>query len=321
MFYHNDKLSVPFVSVIITGPPKVGKTRLAGQFTKPMFLDVDDGAGHTGAPRITFEHSPSGFSAYNNVLAEVARLRPGEDGYLHYKSQYTNSQEVVVGTIVLDSVSEWQNIAGLGIKAPEPAKSTPQKGKRPISKFEYYGQIKTLLRQPLADMRSIWANRVYVVHSQERAEDEYGEITRLGMAIEGSQRDILPAHADLILTVWHDALKGSTVVVTKERRIGNTIVSAGDRYNLFGGETVPLYQDGDINPEIVRVIESITTRKQVEMAPWESWKTWGDITTWVSEGGRPAEGLADFLKEKVPGPFNIEKAKAYWQALEDYGKQ
>lgn len=269
-FPPTDSPRVSHATVLILGEPKLGKTLLAATWPRPYFLDVDDGAGHTKAPRMTFPKSPAGFKLLEGEVKRLANLKPGDDGLLDHTVEGTSFK---VGTVVLDSVTEAQLLAGLGIKTGSDTR-------------RYYGDLRKAMLGMMTTFRAIHAHLILVCHAKARM-DEESKLTFVGIDLEGSIRDTLPKWVDLAMHVVADPMQPARrTIITQPTRKSNTVYFAGDRYHLFEGKEYDLWAGDQINAAMAQHVLQICMgglRPQAEQAgPWIEWKSWMDIENWTA---------------------------------------
>lgn len=330
-FAPQETVEVPFATVIIMGDPKLGKTRLAAQFPRPYFLDVDNGAAHTGSPRMTFEKNARGYAECVAEIKRLALLKPGADGLLHHK---VDGFEFPIGTVVLDSISEFQVLAAAMLI-------------RGADTRKFYGDLRYAVRDPITMFRSIDANLVIVAHTatktEERSAGKHKEVWDwVGVGLEGSVRDDLLKWVDLMLNIVNDPQKGQQYIITRETTIGQRIFQAGDRYNLFHGQQLPLLVNDNLNPEVVPTILGIVaggSRKDTAAQQDDSGKqsssyvpAWQRILQkagrnankglsalleWVEENGHDPQEARDLLSERF-GRFDLAAIKEMVAALEEF---
>jgi hypothetical protein len=210
-----------------------------------------------------------------------------------------------------------QNYARLKIEA----------GGKMWNRQRFYGNLLDEMRDFITLARSVNAHLVMNVHTKTTLEEEGEGKSKttwewVDIRLEGSIRDLLPGWADVILYLVNEPKRGERFVLTQETRLGNRIYMAGDRYHIFEGKRLPLYRNGDLNPEIVSKILAITEGGQrvAEVEPWKAWTAWDDIAAWVSENGRDVQEAKDVLAEKSPG-FSAAKFGDYYTILTGFWKE
>lgn len=216
-------------TVMILGQPGTGKTRLAGTFPKPLFIDIDKGAstairGKKSPNRIQLNMSASTRREVKTILNKLSTCEP-EDGVITYEIE---GQEVEIGTVVIDTLSALQEACQI---------YEVMQGAR-VMDWDKYDVLLSLMQELVPEWQNLPVHAVINCHSKKRdAEGEQWDEVKPNLA--GSIRDRLPKWFDLILhlTVGKNGVR---YVITDEVVINGVKYLAKDRH----GELNHLLEEG-----------------------------------------------------------------------------
>ncbi len=225
--------AIPYATLLLVGDSGAGKTLLASQMPDAFFLDIESGAHHTGCPRITFDRTGASYNEVINLLKGLARIKPSEDGLLHWKPSGA-PQEFAIGTLVIDSVDELQGIVGKTIT---------------VTGHRYWGQMLDKMRKVFDLARCCGCHLVFVAHTREYKPSEeeikkYQAIPSVGLALQGQVRDKVPNWVDVALNLIVED-DGSKTLISERKIIRGRSYYAKDRYHVFNGETYQIRFDNE----------------------------------------------------------------------------
>jgi hypothetical protein len=177
--------------VMILGRPGVGKTRLAGTFPHPLFLDVDHGAssalrGGESPNRLVFDINQRTRRDVKGVITRLANQEVSDDGLIHY--QVENGPEIKVGTVVIDTLTAVQEATQI---------YEVMRGAR-VMDWDMYDELLSLMQNLAVAWQSLPVHVVVICHSKKRdvEGEKYDEVQP---DLAGQIRDKLPKQFDLIL--------------------------------------------------------------------------------------------------------------------------
>lgn len=214
--------------VMILGQPGSGKTRLAGTFPHPFFIDIDRGArtalqGGESPNRVQLEMSVTTRKEVKAILSKLSQQEPNEAGIITYEVQGT---EIQIGTVVIDTLSALQEACQI---------YEVMRGARTMD-WDKYGQLLSLMQELVPEWQNLPVHIVVNCHSKKR-EVEGDKIDEASPNLAGSIRDRLPKWFDLILHMQVGS-KGERFVVTDDVVIRGVRYLAKDRHD----ELVPLLE-------------------------------------------------------------------------------
>lgn len=203
--------------VCIMGDPGVGKTRLAGTFPHPFFIDCENGAGTAtpeGPNRLVI---PMGATLVNDVkdaLKKLNKQKPDAEGFITYR-------DMKIGTVVLDSADAIQQAAKV---------FSILRGRTKMERADW-GTLLEIMTPVLLEWQSLPINAIIIAHTKRRA----GETKRpgeLGFSVQGALKDQMPRWFSIIMHIMAGT-DGARYVVTQPMIHKNNRIQAKDRHNVL----------------------------------------------------------------------------------------
>jgi hypothetical protein len=252
-FYQAGEDRVEPRKIMILGRPGSGKTRLAGTFPKPFYIDIDKGAktalkGKQSPNRVQLDMSAGTRKEVKAILGKLSQRKPDENGIITY--EVGGEHEIEIGTVVIDTLSALQEACQI---------YEVMRGARTMD-YDKYNQLLSLMQELVPEWQNLPVHIVVNCHSKKR--DVEGErFDEVKPNLTGSIRDLLPKWFDLILhmMVGRD---GKRYVVTDEVVISGVKYLAKDRHDelahlLEGSEKYFKLEDLDGYPDS-RIADVIT---------------------------------------------------------------
>lgn len=240
--------------VLIMGRPGVGKTRLAGTFPSPYFLDLENGAAtaHPGKVRRMIISPDADILKNVNKVVTILKGKPQRDGGIVLQDE--DEQEFLVQTLVVDSVDIIQQaVADFAI----------MKGARFKMERADWGILLNMMRPLSLLLMSLPISVVVIAHTKT-TEGENNRVGAMDLALQGSLRAQMPAHFDTILHIA-ERERNQRVVLTQPNIKMNSRWLAKDRHNDLraladkeGIIKLPANADGYPNNEIANAIMGVS---------------------------------------------------------------
>jgi hypothetical protein len=215
--------------VLILGRPGVGKTRFAGTFPNPYFLDLEEGAAtaHPGTVlRAVLPLDDRQILAKTKAFIRKVGKCPARDGGLVIEK---DGGEHVVRTLVVDSVDALQQ-AVMDFQILREGKFKMERGD--------WGTLLNAMRPVNMLLRSLPIHVVVTAHTKTRD----GEQNRPGvmdLAVQGALRDQMPRWYDAILHIGEKE-EGKRFVVCQPTIFNRSRWLAKDRHDALR----PLWDTG-----------------------------------------------------------------------------
>lgn len=208
--------------VLILGRPGVGKTRLAGTFPNPYFLDLEDGAA-TARPgqvlRTTLPLSDRHVLTRVKEFLRKVEKRADQEGKI---SVEVDGQTHPVETLVLDSIDALQQaVMDFFIMSDTKFKMERQD----------WGTLLNAMRPVNMMLRSLPIHVVVTAHTKTR-DPEGNRPGVMDLAVQGALRDQMPRWYDAILHIGEREQGQRYVVVQPTIYSGNRWL-AKDRHDYL----------------------------------------------------------------------------------------
>ena len=203
--------------VLILGRPGVGKTRLAGSFPQPFFLDLENGADSAHPGEVRKIDIPTDAKTLSTVKATVQSLGdcPFEDGALQTKSG-------PVQTVVVDSMDAIQQaVMDFSIL----------KGNKTKMERADWGTILNMVRPTLLLLRNLPIHAVVTAHTKT-SDGEQNRSGVMDLSVQGALKDQMPRWFDVILHIAEQP-NAKRVLVTQGQIWNQYRWLAKDRHNLL----------------------------------------------------------------------------------------
>lgn len=172
--------------VLILGRPGVGKTRLAGSFPQPFFLDLENGADTAHPGEVRKIDIPTDAKTLATVKSTIQSLSacPYEDGAL--QTSYGPVQTVVVDSMdaIQQAVMDFDILKGSRIKMERAD----------------WGTILNMVRPTLLLLRNMPIHVVVTAHTKT-SDGEGNKSGAMDLAVQGALRDQMPRWFDIILHI------------------------------------------------------------------------------------------------------------------------
>lgn len=188
----------------IIGEPGGGKTRLAGSWPKPFFIDIDNGA-QSARPDggVRREVIPTDRNILKDVRSKLKDL----------------SKDDSVETVVIDSVNMIQQAVKVAILRG-----------RTKMQLQDWDQMLNLMVPLVMDWHAVPKHIVVIAHSRRRERDGYPDI--MTFAVQGTLRSQMPRWFDYILHL-NVGQKGNRFVMTQPVVHQGVKYLAKDRHQAF----------------------------------------------------------------------------------------
>ena len=232
--------------VLIIGEPGTGKTRLAGTFPNPLFVDLENGAETArpgGVNRFIVPTDSNTVAAVNKIIN--ACKKPAQDNTIQFQ---VNDQSFPVSTLVIDSLDAIQQ----SIKAFEILR-----GRTRMERNDWDALMNRMMPLVLG-WNSLPIHVVAIAHVK-RSNGEGSKPGNMDLAVQGAMRTQMPRWFDYILHVVAGK-NGKRHVIIQPMPINGYSYLAKDRHNrlakLSDSSHIPLPANEDGYPEdrIARII-------------------------------------------------------------------
>ncbi|GAG53358.1 unnamed protein product, partial [marine sediment metagenome] len=182
-------------SALILGAPGSGKTRLAGTWPHPLFVDLENGAASAtsgGATRIVVATEKSTLTTVRNI---IDRVKKGAFSKGLTTFEY-DSKMLKIGTVVIDPLDVVQQAC---------KQFDVLKGSRSKMEWDDWDTILNLMLPLILDLNSLPVHTVVISHVKRKE----GKKTKRGdnlpgfmeAAMQGSLRSQLPGWFDVVLHI------------------------------------------------------------------------------------------------------------------------
>lgn len=237
---------------LIIGGTGAYKTLLASTAKDTLFLDPEDGSAHTGCWAITYTSDAGGYNKLKQDILALGRLRPDEDGVLHYSrtSEDGEAFEIPVRTVVLDSLDVAQKLCSFGLSTG--------------NLMQFYGKLlREMENEIIYPLKRINANVIIIAHNREfqpaDSDKAKGVLPTVWLALDGSIRDRVDKHFDTImhLVIGQDGKR--TLLTQPEVRDGR-FYQAKDRYYVYEGRSFDLKIDKETGKPPAEIMDTILER-------------------------------------------------------------
>lgn len=244
-------------SVLVLGEPGVGKTRFAGTFPFPLFLDYEQGcssATPNGRP-LTLEVATEK-STLTTTRKIVAAIKAGsfdpETGLVTFTY---DGHKMSCATLVIDTI----DVIQLACKQFDILKNKVK------MEMQDWDIILNKMSPLMMDLNALPVHVVVTAHTKKREpfKDRSGthHAGEAAIAMQGSIRNQLPGWFDLILHVVTVDSRGNRAIVTGPKSLGGYKLLAKDRHGLLdhmlndkGFIPQPLGENGYPVPDIANTI-------------------------------------------------------------------
>ena len=238
-------------SILVLGEPGVGKTRFAGTFPSPLFLDFENGAATAvsggGHSVISIATEKSTLTTTRDV---VAAIKSGSfDSESRLVTFEYGGHQFVCGTVVIDAIDDIQ----LACKLYEVLNG------RPHMERDDWDTILNLMSPLMLDLNALPVNVIVIAHTK-RVESYVDKKTgrrypaEQGLAMQGAIKNQLPGWFDIVVHIIADG-NGNRYLVTGPKTFrGYRLLAATDRHGLVSGTLdenglVPLPADENGYPD------------------------------------------------------------------------
>ncbi len=212
----------PF-KLMILGKPGTGKTRLAGTFNEPLYIDVEGGAGsatRTGQPNTL--RVPQNAKCLPNCIGIVNKLL--KDGEYDEETGLMNvtllDQPITFGTVVVDSLDAIQSAH----------KIFNILGGRGKMRIQDWGTLLDETLPLLYKLCDLPVTVVVIAHTRQYENEDGKDV--VGLAVQGGLKSQTPAFFDAILHLFVNK-DNQRLVLTQPRYSGGAEYLAKDRHGTF----------------------------------------------------------------------------------------
>lgn len=184
-----DKMEVQQIRTLLYGEPKVGKTRLAGTYPKPFFIDTDRGGMTLSNLHIPYLELHEGDEVYAIISSILQKGLKGEGPFSEGK----------IETIVFDSISTLADHLLMDSMEHPPAgsKRMPKKADQDKAEFDNWGELLARLRHIFRLCKDLKLNVVGICGVQIDKDEKNGGMVGRPL-IQGSFRNEIGHHFDSI---------------------------------------------------------------------------------------------------------------------------
>ena len=238
-------------SLLVLGEPGVGKTRLAGTFPHPLFLDFENGAATAvkggGHPVISIATEPSTLTTTRDI---VSAIKAGDfDEKTHLVAFQYGGHKFSCGTVVIDAIDDIQLSCKLyGVL----------RGRTHMERDDW-DTILNLMSPLMLDLNTLPIHVVVTAHTKKTeafVDKKTGKKypAELSLAMQGAIKNQLPGWFDVVGHIIADA-NGNRYLVTGPKTFrGYRLVAAKDRHGLLSSlldrnGLIPLPADEDGYPD------------------------------------------------------------------------
>lgn len=247
------------------GDPGTGKTRLAGTFRKPLFIDTEDGAASAHPGQVNRIKVP----VTANILKDVEKIfdqiirSPYDEKTRTVRFSHDQVGEVDVATVVLDTIDPVQD----GIKIFKILT-----GSRTKMQQSDWGDLLTYMQPLMYKWFNVPTTVIINAHVRTKQSDD-SPVAEATYSVQGSLSAMLPRQFAWILHV-KSGEKGRRTVLTQPMtlRRGKTTVkfTAKDKHEIFrsladdkyGTVPVDLRDDGWPSRKIAEAVESFVAERE-----------------------------------------------------------
>lgn len=253
------KMSVKLRRVLILGRPGVGKTRLAGTFPAPFFLQLEPDGCTTAFPGIPDEAildipmGPNSLPTLESALDQLLRYKPDENGLIELKNGYK------AGTVVLDSIDAIQQIV---------ADFDPALRNRMKWSYDEWGILLKKVRPINTKFQALPVHGVMVAHTRTHESQDGNKPGVMTLSVQGALGRELPRWFSCIMHIVEGARMKREVCV-QPTIYNNYRVEAKDRHNLLkslvnknGVIELPADDDGYPEGRIAQVLCGASNGRQ-----------------------------------------------------------
>jgi len=202
--------------VLILGEPGTGKTRLAGTFPDPLFIDIESDGATTArpvpTPRIVL---PLSSNTVQDTIAAIKRLKSSK-----FENGAYQLETGPVRTLVIDPIDQIQRAA-----------ETKILGTKTTMQMRDWGTLLNTMYPIVLEWSGLPITVVVVGHVKVRGDDD-ARVKDAMLAVKGALRDELPGWFSLTLHVIAEE-KAKRYVVKQPLTRGNIRYLAKDRHNLL----------------------------------------------------------------------------------------
>jgi len=209
--------------VLILGAPGAGKTRLAGTFPDPLFIDLENGAStaHRGeVNRIDVPTDANTLGKLIQITDQIAKAKSNGPGTV------ISPTGKPVRTLVVDSIDAVQQaVADFQIL----------QGRRFQMQQRDWGELLMRMRPIDLKLRSLPVHVVVVAHTKVRDSDSEKGVGVMDLSVQGALRDQMPRWYDVILHISETTSADERLVYTDRIVHNRHRWLAKDRHRLLVG--------------------------------------------------------------------------------------
>jgi hypothetical protein len=203
--------------VLILGRPGVGKTRLAGTFPQPFFIDLESGADTAHPGEIRKMDIPTNADTLKTLKASIHKLGKNE-----FKDGALQTDVGPVQTLVVDSMDAVQQaVMDFSIL----------KGNKYRMERQDWGTILNMVRPTLLMLRNLPVHVVVTAHTKT-TEGDGRKLGIMDLAVQGALKAQMPRWFDIILHIA-ERPKAKRALVTQGTVWNQYRWLAKDRHNAL----------------------------------------------------------------------------------------
>jgi hypothetical protein len=237
--------------VCIVGEQGMGKTRLAGTFPEPLYLDCENGAATARKGGVNRIIVPTDRDVLKNARALIDAVGSSKlvgPATVEFKPKGADAP-IRVSTLVLDTLDAVQ----------QPVKATILRGRTKMQRDDW-DALGNLVTPLLYDGNALPIHWAIICHVKRMTPEGENKPEFLGLAVQGSLRDKLPGWFSEILHIT-SGVDGKRYVMTQPIVSKNVRYMAKDRHrrlvklaNSAGIIELPCDEDGYPSSEIANAI-------------------------------------------------------------------
>jgi hypothetical protein len=210
-------------SLLIYGPPKVGKTSMVAEIPGILIIDLEDGSDFVSAMKLKINN----LDELNELILKIQAANKEKNGYLY---KY----------IAVDTISKLEDLilplANQLYRATPMGKNfSPNGNVLTLPKGAGYLYHRIAMKKVLDLLKSLCEHLILIGHVREATLDKGGkEHTSLEVQLTGQLRSIVPSMCDAVGYVHRNSENGDVMIDFK----GYDLLSGGSRPKHISGKNI-----------------------------------------------------------------------------------